>query len=116
MNGLLVCLGASFAGVLIGYTGYRYGRAAAYLAARHHLAATGRLPIELQAPPRQPAPAAKTPARRASRPPVATPRPAKPQPAEPLEQYDRAAVVFLASLWVAFAMLMAYHLVKAVAG
>ena len=116
MNGLIICLGASFAGVLIGYTGYRYGRAAAYMAARHHLAATGRLPIELQAPPRQPAPAAKTPARRASRPPVATPRPAKPQPAEPLEQYDRAAVVFLASLWVVFAILMGYHLVKAVAG
>jgi hypothetical protein len=115
MNGLLICLGASFAGVLIGYTGYRYGRAAAYMAARHHLAATGRLPIELQAPPRQPAPAAKVQPRRASLPPVATPRPAKPQPAE-LEQYDRAAVVFLCSLWVVFAMLMAYHLVKAVAG
>lgn len=113
MNGLIICLSASLAGVLIGYTGYRYGRAAAYMAARHHLAATGRLPIELQAPPRQPAPAAKAPARRASLPPVATPRPAKVQP---IDQVDRSAAIFLASLWVVFAMLMAYHLVKAVAG
>jgi hypothetical protein len=115
MNGLLICLGASLAGVLIGYTGYRYGRAAAYLAARHHLAVTGRLPLELQAPPRPRPPAVKVQPRRASRPPVATPRPATAQPAE-LEQYDRAAAIFLASLWVVFAILMAFHLVKAVTG
>ncbi len=116
MNGLLICLGASLAGVAIGYTGYRYGRAAAYLAARHHLAATGRLPLELQAPPRPRPPAVKVQPRRTPRPPAATPRPAKRQPAEPLEQYDRSAVVFLCGLWVVFAILMAYHLVKAVAG
>jgi hypothetical protein len=113
MNGLLICLGASLAGVLIGYTGYRYGRAAAYLAARHHLAATGRLPLELQAPPRPRPPAVKVQPRRASRPPVATPRPAK---AQPIDQVDRSAAIFLASLWVVFAILMAFHLVKAVAG
>jgi hypothetical protein len=116
MMGLLVCFGLSFAGVLIGYTCYRYGRAAAYLAARHHLAATGRLPIELQTPPRQTTPAATAQQMRASLPPVATPRPAKRQTVEPGEQYDRCAVVFLCSLWVVFAMLMAFHLVKAVAG
>ncbi len=110
MNALLLCLGSATAGVLIGYTAYRYGRQAAYKAARHHLAATGRLPLELQAPPRPPA--VKVQPKRASRPPVAMPRPAK---AEPVETVDRSAAIFLALLWVGFAIVMAYHLVKAVA-
>jgi hypothetical protein len=40
------------------------------------------------------------------------PRPAK---AEPVETVDRSAAIFLALLWVGFAIVMAYHLVKAVA-